>query len=106
MIINTGETGKPLREIIEELGNKSYPYIECRCKWTDPDGTKHDEFWGSCSYDNKTGELTSLDHDSYSLDDLYDEWDEWQDLEEKHFDGGQILLTVWEHGQVETEKNS
>lgn len=96
MIIETGNTGISLREIIAKLGNKSYPFIECRCKWTDPDGTKYDEFWGSCSYNNETRELIPLDHDSYSLDDLYNEWEEWQDLEEKYFDNGQICLTVWE----------
>lgn len=99
MLIVTGNTGISLREIIAKLGNKSYPYIEVRCKWTKHDGTRCDEFWGSCSYNNETGELRSLDHDSYSLDDLYNEWEEWQDLDEKYFDNGQICLTVWEYGE-------
>lgn len=99
MLIVTGNTGISLREIIAKLGNKSYPYIEVRCKWTKHDGTRCDEFWGSCSYNNETGELIPLDHDSYSLDDLYNEWEEWQDLEEKYFDNRQICLTIWEYGE-------
>ena len=91
---------KTLAEIIEQFGNKSYPYIECRCKWTGKDGIEHDDFWGACSYDNVTKKLTPLDGDSYSLGDVYDEWEEWQDLDEAYFDGGQILLTVWEHGET------
>lgn len=100
MIIETGNIGISLREIIAQLGNKSYPYIECRCKWTERDGTQYDEFWGSCAYDNGTKKLTPLDNDSYSLDDLYNEWEEWQDLEEKY---GQICLTVWEYGEITDE---
>lgn len=103
MIIETGTTGIPLSKIIEQLGNKFYPYIECRCKWTEEDGTEHDEFCGSCSYDNSTGKLTPLDHDSYSLEDLYDEWEETQYLDEGYFDGEPILLTVWEHGKLSEE---
>lgn len=97
-MIETKETGMLLSEIIEKLGNKSYPYIEFRCKWTFKDGTKSDMFFGSCSYDNKTKKLTSLDGDSYSLNNIYYEWEEWQDLEEKYFDNGQICLTVWGYG--------
>ena len=97
MFITTSKTGIPLREIIKNLGNKSYPYIEFRCKWTEEDGLEYDEYFGACSYDNQTGILTPLDHDSYSLDDLYNEWDEWQDLKEEHFDKDQFLLTVWEY---------
>jgi hypothetical protein len=91
MIIETGTTGIPLREIIKQLGNKSYSYIVFRCKWTDKDGKIYDEFWGSCSYNSKTKELTSFDGDSYSLDDLYDEWKEYA-LKD--------VLVVWEHGIV------
>ena len=94
MIINTGERGIPLKEIIKKLGNKSYSYIDCRCKWEE-NGYKYDEYFGSCSYDSKTEILTPLDYDSYSLDDLYEEWEEWKD------NNGQINLTVWEQGYVE-----
>ena len=96
-VLFKGETGKPLKEIIKDLGNKSYPYISCRCKWTDKDG-KHDEYWGACSYNNETKMLSSLDGDSYSLDDLYNEWEEWADEE---IYNGEICLTVWEYGRVE-----
>ena len=106
MIIETKNTGISLREIIAQLGNKSYPYIECRYKWTERDGTQCDVFCGSCAYDSKTGELISLDHDSYFLDDLYNEWEEWQDLEEKYFDNEQICLTVWEYGEITDESQN
>lgn len=85
------KSGTPLWKIIEELGNKSYFYIECRYKWADQDGD-HDDFWGCCSYNNETKMLSSVDGDSYSLNDLYDEWVEWQ------ADNGEQCLTVWEYG--------
>ena len=98
MIIYTGERGIPLRTIIDKLGNKSYPYIEVRCRWEENE-YNYNEYIGSCSYDNKTETLTPLDYDSYSLDDLYEEWEEWKD------DNGRINLTVWEGGTVEGEND-
>lgn len=96
MIIETGTTGITLREIIKQLGNKSYPYITFRCKWTDKDGRKvYDEFWGTCSYNNKTEELTPLDGDSYSLNDLYNDWKEYTLAD------GTRALIVWEYGIAE-----
>lgn len=102
-VIETGNTGKPLKDIIAELGNKSYPFIECRCKWTEND-EEHDEFFGECAYDNETKELKSLDGDNYSLEDLYEEYEEWLDEDEEFSDGGQFCLTVWEHGVVKEEE--
>jgi len=96
-VLFKGETGKPLREIIKKLGNKSYSYIECRYKWTDQDG-EHDDFWGCCSYNNETKMLSPLDGDFYSLDDLYNEWEEWADEE---IYNGEICLTIWGYGRVE-----
>lgn len=93
MIIETGNKGIPLKEIIEKLGNKSYSYIECRCKWVQ-DGEEFDEFFGACSYDNRTGILNPLDGDSYSLNDLYVEW------EEELTKNGKLYLTVWEEGEL------
>ncbi len=90
-ILETGTKGKKLRDIIAELGNKSYPFIECRCKWADENGD-NDEFYGGCAYDAKTGELKHFDGDTYSLDDLYEEY------EERYFENGTICLTVWEYG--------
>lgn len=98
MIINTGKKGIPLKEIIKRLGNKSYPYINCRCKWKENE-YNYDEYFGSCSYNSKTETLTPLDYDSYSLDDLYEEWEEWED------DNGQINLTVWEIGTIGEEND-
>jgi hypothetical protein len=92
MIIETGNEGIPLKEIIEKLGNKSYSFIEFRCEWVQ-DGEEFDEFFGACSYDNKTGILTPLDGDSYSLNDLYIDW------EEELVNDGQFYLTVWEKGE-------
>lgn len=89
--LNTGEKGISLKKIIEKLGNKNYDYIECRCKWTDNNGHKQDDFFGACSY--KDGVLTSLDGDSYSLEDLYVEWKE-------SLDNDKLILTVWEHGEL------
>lgn len=96
-IIITGEIGIPLKEIIKKLGNKSYAYIEFRCKWEE-DLKEYDEFFGGCSYDNKTQTLTPLDYDSYSLNDLYEEWEEWQNESNKN------CLTVWEHGFIEKKE--
>ena len=94
MIINTGGRGVPLKDIIKKLGNKSYSYIDCRCKWEENEH-EYDEFFGACSYNNKTKTLTPLDYDSYSLEDLYEEWEEWKD------GNGQTNLTVWKQGYVE-----
>ena len=89
--LNTGEKGISLKKIIEKLGNKNYDYIKCRCKWTDNNGQEQDDFFGACSY--KNGVLTSLDGDSYSLDDLYVEWKEYTQDE-------CVCLTVWEYGEL------
>ena len=93
-IIITGRTGKSLREIIKELGNKSYDYIEFRSRWSDKYDEQYDEFWGACSYNSDTEELIPLDHDSYSLDDLYNEYEEWRKNDK-------LCLTIWERGQEE-----
>ena len=53
-----------------------------------------DEFWGICSYNN--GVLTPLDGDTYSLDDLYEEWEE-----SYTYDETSLILTVWEYGHLE-----
>ena len=94
MILCTGEIGTPLREIISSLGNKNYPFIRRRCKYKNTIGIIYDEFLGICSYDN--GVLTSLDGDTYSLDDLYEEW-----MESNTYDGTSLILTVWEYGHLE-----
>lgn len=95
MILETGTTGIPLKDIIKKLGDKSYEYIECRCKWKDGDA-ECDEFIGCCSYDNKTKTLTPLDGDIYTLDELYVEWEEY-------INDGQTCLTVWEEGEITHE---
>lgn len=83
-----------LKEIIEQLGNKSYPYIEVRYRWKES-GKESDIFAGACSYDNKTGQLASIDGDSYSLYDRYIEWKEW--LDDDYLESGeeQMILTVY-----------
>ena len=86
MIIESGYSGTPLRDILAQLGNKPYKQIVFRCKWTENEQA-FDEFTGACSYDGT--KLTSLDYDSYSLDDLYTEWQEDGDI-----------LTVWEQGSA------
>ena len=95
--LHTGDKGVPLKKIIEYLGNKNYYYIECRCKWIDFNGCEKDDFFGACSY--KDGTLIPLDGDSYSLDDLYVEWEEVMD------DEGNYSLTVWECGELSDEWN-
>ena len=97
----TGEKGIPLKDIIKSLGNKNYRYIECRCKYISENGQKQDDLFGACSYIN--GELKALDGDSYSLDDLYIEWEEFVDIEEEHTDNGSLILTVWEYGELSDE---
>ena len=87
-----GDKGIPLKEIIKNLGNKNYDLIKCRCKWIDSNGQEQDDFFGSCSY--KDGILIPLDGDSYSLDDLYVEW------EEVINNSGNCSLTVWEYGEL------
>ncbi len=100
MILETSGEGLTLKEIIEKLGNKSYNFIECRCKWTDEYGKEQDGFFGSCAYDSKTGVLTSLDGDSYSLSDRYEEYAEWVETDEEFVDNGELVLTVWEKGTL------
>lgn len=87
---------KTLGEIIKDLGNKSYSTIECRCKYSVVEKMINGEFreseeidclWGRCCYDANTGELEPLDGDSYSLNDGYDEWLEYDN----------DCLVVWEH---------
>lgn len=95
MVFKHGYKGVSLKEIIKNLGNKNYSFIECRCKWIDEKGQEQDDFFGACSYNN--GVLTPLDGDSYSLDDLYVEWKEFLDKEEKY------CLTVWEYGELSNE---
>ena len=95
--LNTGSKGVTLKEIINNLGNKNYNFIECRCKWIDGDGQEQDDLFGYCVYRN--GVLVPLDGDSYSLDDLYIEWEEFMD------DEGNYSLTVWEYGELSDEWN-
>lgn len=90
--VYTGETGTPLKNIIKKLGGKNYDCIEFRIKWTDCQGKENDDLFGYCSY--AEGELTPLDYDLYSLNDLYAEW------EETIVDGRQIL-TMWSIGYEE-----
>ena len=92
--LHVGEKGVPLRHIIKKLGNKDYKYIECRCKYLSADGQEQDDFFGACSYIN--GELKALDGDSYSLDDLYIEWEEYTKDEN-------TCLTLWEYGYLSNE---
>lgn len=97
-ILYTGEKGIPLKDIIKSLGNKNYKYIVCRCKYISENGQEQDDLFGACSYIN--GELKALDGDSYSLDDLYIEWEESVDIEEEYTDNGSLILTVWEYGEL------
>lgn len=43
---------------------------------------------------------------SYSLEDLYEEYEEWLDVDEEEdfSNDGQFCLTVWEHGVVKEEE--
>lgn len=96
--LNTGEKGIPLGEIIEKLGNKNYNLIICRCKWTDNKGQEQDDFFGTCYY--KDGMLIPLDGDTYSLDDLYIEWEEFFDEKKEYTNKKGYVLTVWEYGEL------
>lgn len=90
-IINTGEHGITLKEILSCYDNKNFETIECRCVWYDENDEFFDELFGFCQY--KNGELISLDGDSYSLDDLYI-------MSEERENG---WLTVYEYGEYTTE---
>ena len=91
----TGDSGTSLGEIIRQLGNKSYKKIYQRCKWKDESGKENDDFFGICSYNSATGKLIPLDGDIYTLNDLYESWEEGIDPE------GDLTLTVWERGVLE-----
>ncbi len=84
--------GSKLIDIIRQFGNKSYDFVEFRCKYKDSNGKIWDDFFGACSYDGKTGKLTPLDGDCYSLDDIFNMWEESTDND------GNPVLTVWEDG--------
>ncbi len=88
MIIRSNQQGISLRSIIARYGNKSYSYVEFRCK-------KGDVFLGCASYDSKTKVLTPLDSGEYHLADLYIESEEWVDDTEEYVDGNHLCLTVW-----------
>lgn len=88
MEIYSGKNYITLKDIIEKLGNKNYDFIEVRCRWTDKNGQMQDIFFGGCSY--KDGVLISLDGDTYSLNDLYDDYKEFTN-------DGKTCLTVWEN---------
>lgn len=62
---------RTLESIIIEVLPDSFDIIEERMFWEDEDGTKHDVLSGFCKY--KDGELISIDGDSYSLQDLYED---------------------------------
>lgn len=89
------DTGMTLREIINEIGNPDYIEIEVRCKYSIGYDMEEDDFIGMCEY--KNGELISRDGDSYSLGDIYDEYEIVADQEN--------LLTVWEYGYLEEEND-
>ena len=97
-IIYTGGTGTPLKDIIKtvqdkyNLPNNLTINIMTRCKWTS-NGIKYDELCGYCHFSN--ARLIPGDCDSYSFDDLYDEYEFSDDGED-----GEMWLTVWEIGDV------
>lgn len=97
MILNTGNKGISLREIIEQYGNPKIQTIECRCLYKDLDGNQRDDLFGFCEYEK--GKLSSLDGDTYSLDDLYIAWE----IDEEKCNPLTLIkrhLTVWEYGEL------
>lgn len=101
---------KTLREIIELLGNKEYPYIEFHVTY-EVNGEKNDEFYGDAYY--KDGQLFALDNDVYSLDDIFYRYEEFEVKEDteildiskgiKHMipiPKGTICLKLWEKAEV------
>jgi len=69
---------KTLREILHEMGDKSYDIIDVRTffKETPRARKQYEMLAGRCRYDATTQTLTSLDRDNYSLDDRYYKWEE------------------------------
>ncbi len=81
---------KTFEEIVEKLGNKSYPYIEIRVIFIHK-GKENDELYGICAYDNKTKEMTPLDQNDYSIKDHFSKWEEWQNQDDE------TCLTLWKY---------
>lgn len=75
MYLITGEYGTPLKDILKIFGNVNIPIIECRTRYKDENESycQRDDLFGFCEY--KDGKLLSLDGDTYSLENLYTEWE-------------------------------
>lgn len=88
---------------------KQYPYIECRCIYEENNETK-DESFGACAY--MDGKLVSLDGDFYSLEDIYEKWNEFTMDTSLTAGGvvypaGTLFLAVWMEFEVlDNEKPS
>ena len=87
---------KKLIDIIRELGNKDYPYIEFRELAENYEGEVVDSFKGSASC--KDGILETMDIEDYSLDDEFDRYEETvatQGTLNGQINEGDNILTVW-----------
>ena len=67
---------KTLKEVIDELGNKSYQSLEIR-RHIEHNGEAYDALVGICAYDN-IGRLISLDGQPYTLDMNCSQWKEFK----------------------------
>lgn len=68
---------KTFKEVVKSLGNKSYPRVELRCVMTIR-GLKRDVFIGIFAYDGDAGRIIPLDGDSYDINMLCEEWNEYE----------------------------
>lgn len=83
--------GTPLISIIEQLGNKAYEKIICRCKYIDSRGDLNDDITSSCTYDAKTGLKSTIN--KVTLEDTFNDW------KESEINGAPVL-TVWYNGML------
>ncbi len=68
---------KTFKEIVELIGNKSYSRVELRCNMSIR-GNIRDVFVGVFAYDGEAKRIIPLDGDSYSMDMLCEQWNEFE----------------------------
>ena len=68
---------KTFKEVVESLGNKSYPRVELRMDIKVRDKIE-DICAGVFAYDADAGRIIPLDGDSYDINMLCDQWSEFE----------------------------
>lgn len=91
--LKTGKTGKPLKKIIKDMGNKDYCTIEFRCKYKDRHGKIQDLSYGKCDYKSFKKKVGPMKGDLHTMDDKFIKWKEVRTK-------NGISLIVWEEGEL------